>query len=294
MQGSNREIITEITPIQEKHGCYVVEREKNTFDYPLHCHDAYEINLLYGCKGARRIVGDSIAEVGDFDLVMVGHGIEHGWEQYNCTSEKIKEITVQFSPTFFFEDYLRDNGLSSVIKLLRLSGNGIAFGTETILRTFATLERLTRVTERFERMVGVVGLVRELSLSENYTVLSTSTFTDTVATNDSRRINKVQNYIMANLSERIRLNDLSSLVGMTDSSFSRFFKLRTGTSVSDFIVNLRLGAATRKLVDTKMSVSEICYECGFNNVSHFCRCFRIKKSCSPTQFRKIYYKKASK
>ncbi|MBJ2166266.1 MAG: helix-turn-helix transcriptional regulator [Muribaculaceae bacterium] len=60
--------------------------------------------------------------------------------------------------------------------------------------------------------------------------------------------------------------------------------------MSDYIINLRIGAAARKLVHTQMTVSEICYECGFNNVSHFCRCFRLKKSCSPSEFRRMYHK----
>lgn len=294
MGEDKQDIITEIPPIQGKYGCYVTGREKKSFNYPIHRHDAYEINFLYGCKGARRIVGDSIVELDDLDLVFIGPGVEHGWEQHRCTSEKIREITLQFSPTFLIDDYLRDNGLNTVVKLLQLSSNGIAFGTETILQSYATLERLPLLSDSYDKMLASLSLIRILSQSKDFTILSTSTFTNTCATSDSRRISKVQNYIMENLSNKIHLHDLSSLIGMTESSFSRFFKLHTGYSVSDFIINMRLGIATRKLVDTKMTISEICYECGFNNVSHFCRCFRLKKSCSPTEFRKMYHKKPIK
>lgn len=290
MDETPKEIITEIAPIQSKHGFYIVERDKTTFDYPVHCHEAYEINFLYGCKGARRIVGDSIVELDDFDLVLVGHGIEHGWEQHNCRSTNIREFTMQFSKFFFYEDYLRDNNLSIIIKLLNLSANGIAFGTRTVLKSFATIEKLPKISDPMESMFTLMQLIKMLAESDDYTILSTSTFTSAIETNDSRRITKAQNYIRQKITERISLTDLSALIGMTESSFSRFFKLRTGTSVSDYIMNLRLGVATRKLVDTQMTISEICYECGFNNVSHFCRCFRLKKSCSPTEFRKMYHK----
>ena len=78
---------------------------------------------------------------------------------------------------------------------------------------------------------------------------------------------------------------------MTPVSFSRFFKLRTGKSLSDYIIDIRLGHATRQLVDSTKTVAEICYECGFNNLSNFNRIFKKKKGCSPKEFREIYYKK---
>ena len=71
------------------------------------------------------------------------------------------------------------------------------------------------------------------------------------------------------------------MVGMTEVSFSRFFKLRTGKNLSDYIIDLRLGYATRLLVDSTMAVAEICYECGFNNLSNFNRIFKKKKDVPP-------------
>ena len=81
------------------------------------------------------------------------------------------------------------------------------------------------------------------------------------------------------------------MVGMTAVSFSRFFKLRTGRSLSDYIIDIRLGFAARLLVDSTMSVAEICYDCGFNNLSNFNRKFKKKKACSPKEFRENYRKK---
>ena len=80
------------------------------------------------------------------------------------------------------------------------------------------------------------------------------------------------------------------MVGMTPSAFSRFFKLRTGKNVAEYIVDVRLGYATRRLVDTTDSVSEISYYCGFNTLSNFNRLFRKRKGCSPTEFRDYYMK----
>ena len=81
------------------------------------------------------------------------------------------------------------------------------------------------------------------------------------------------------------------MVGMTPVSFSRFFRLRTGKTLSDFIIDIRLGYATRMLIDTAKTVAEVCYDCGFNNISNFNRMFKRKKGCSPKEFRENYQKK---
>ncbi len=291
MKDLDHEIITEIVPIQNPCGFYAVERKKTSFDYPIHRHDAFEINFLYGCKGARRIVGDSIEELSDFDLVVIGPGIEHGWEMHNCQSKYMREFTIQFAPNFYVEDYLTDNKLHHILKLLKISSNGVTFGIETVLHSYHRLEKVIEIEDPFDKMFALHKLMDTLAKGKDMRILSSATFSNTFATNDSRRITKVQKYISEHVTEKIRLIELPNLAGMTESSFSRFFKLRTGMSVSEYITNLRLGLATRRLVDTQMTVSEICYECGFSNVSHFSRCFREKKKCSPSEFRVMYKNK---
>ncbi len=293
MKYTGNEIITEIVPLPDKYGFYAVERHKTTFDYPIHCHDAYEINFLIGCKGARRIIGDSVEELSDLDLVFIGPGIEHGWQSHKCKSPSIHEYTIQLGTNFYIKEYLLSNKLGSVLHLLNISSKGVAFGTETILKAFHHIERVVNAPDSLEGLFAINILVKELSRSKDYRTLSSSTFSNTYTSNGSRRITKVQKYIAEHVMEKIRLVELANIAGMTESSFSRFFKLHTGTSVSDYIISLRLGNAIRKLVDTKMSVSEICYECGFNNVSHFSRCFRNKKGCSPSEFRDMYKSKMS-
>lgn len=292
MEIINKETITEIVPINSKYDFYAVARNKTEFDYPVHRHDAYELNLLYGCKDARRIVGDSIEVLGDFDLVILGPGIEHGWEMHNCKSKNIKEYTIQFGPDYYKTEYLRGNGFDNIVRLLEMSTNGLAFGFETVLHSFHYFNKISEETSPIARMYDMLKLLDILSTrKDDVRILSSSTFSHKYTSNDSRRITRVQSYITDHITERIRLIDLANIIGMTESSFSRFFKLHTGMSVSDYIINMRLGEASRRLVYTKMSVSEICYECGFNNVSHFSRCFRERKNCTPSEFRAMYKQK---
>ena len=104
------------------------------------------------------------------------------------------------------------------------------------------------------------------------------------------RVLKVKDYISKNYMNEIRLNDVASLAGMSPSAFSRFFKLHTGRNLSDYIIDMRLGYASRMLVDSTHSIAEIGYGCGFNNLSNFNRIFKKKKGCSPSEFRENYHK----
>ena len=254
-------IITEITPLSEKDCFYLIDRYKDRFTYPIHRHEEYELNFVSNCNGARRVVGDSMETLGMYDLVLIGNGIEHGWEQHECISDKIREITIQFSSDLFGSSFLAKTQLSSIRR---------------------------KIESGFYRMLELMSILYELAEDGHYRKLSSSSFASLKPAGDSRRVQKVQDHINKHYKEDIRLNDLADLVGMTPTAFSRFFKLRTGRSISDYVIDIRLGHASRQLVDSTTSVAEICYECGFNNVSNFNRIFKKKKGNSPKVFREIY------
>lgn len=281
-------IITEITPLSEKDCFYLVDRYKDRFTYPVHRHEEYELNFVANCNSARRIVGDSVEVLGDYDLVLVGNGIEHGWEQHECKNDKIREITIQFSRNLFGEVFLAKTQLAPIRKMLDQSANGIAFSLPSIMRVYSRLDRLTATESGFYRVIELMSILYELADERGYRTLSSTSFSSIKPTGDSRRVQKVQEYIEHHYKEGIRLIDLAEIARMTPTAFSRFFKLRTGRSISDYLIDIRLGHATRALVDSTTSIAEICYECGFNNISNFNRIFKKKKGSSPKVFRDLY------
>ena len=124
-------------------------------------------------------------------------------------------------------------------------------------------------------------------------MLSSSSFAKIETFSDSRRVQKVQKYISTHYQEDIRLASLADMVGMTPVSFQPFsFRLRTGKTLSDYIIDIRLGFATRMLVDSTRTIAEVCYDCGFNNSVQFHRMFKRKKGCSPKEFRENYRKRS--
>lgn len=287
----DKNIIREITPLSEKDCFYIADRRKSEFTYPMHCHKEFELNFVANAPGVLRIVGDSAEVIGDYDLVLITNpDLEHVWEQHDCTSKNIREITIQFSPQFM-KTLLVTNQFDRVMKMFDKAQNGLSFPLQAITKVYSLIDGLPD-TKGFYAVTRFLTLLYELSMfTDEARVLSSSSFAKIQQHSDSRRVQKVQDYINQHYKEEIRLSQLADMVGMTEVSFSRFFKLRTGKSLSDYIIDIRLGHATRMLVDSTMSIAEICYESGFNNLSNFNRIFKKKKLVSPKDFRDNYKKK---
>lgn len=288
----SNQIIREITPLSDKDCFYIAERYKTEFTYPIHNHSEFELNFTEKAAGVRRIVGDSSEVIGDYDLVLItGKDLEHVWEQNDCHSKRYGRLRFSFLPIFSSRALsIRISSTLSAgcwIKHKRALFPDVCHTQNISVAGYACLRK-----QGFYAVIKFMTILYELSLfEEEARTLSSSSFAKIDIHSDSRRVQKVQEYINTHYQEEIRLGQLADMVGMTDVSFSRFFKLRTGKNLSDYIIDIRLGFASRLLVDSTMSIAEICYECGFNNLSNFNRIFKKKKSCSPKEFRENYRKK---
>lgn len=285
-------VLRELPPLLDSDFMYVADRRKKEFTYPIHKHEVFELNYVENGDGVLRIVGDSAETIGNRELVLItSPDLEHVWEQDKCKSEDIREITVQF----FFDfnssySLFNRTPLLPIKRLFERARKGVAFTPETIEKVYPLLNSLSSTKDKFYSVINFLTLLYELSLADDTRELASSSFAKVDVDSESRRILKVKEYINKHYTEEIRLADMADLVGMSTTSFSRFFKLRSGKTLSDYVVEMRLGVAARQLVDTTNSVSEICYGCGFNTLSNFNRLFRKYKGCSPTEFREKYFK----
>ena len=286
-----RRIIHEITPLMGKDVLYIADRRKKEFTYPIHNHEAFELNFVEHAAGVRRIVGDSSEVIGEYDLVLItSPDLEHVWEQHECKSEEIREITVQFDFPMGEDSFLGKTPFLPMQKMLNEARKGLCFPVSAIMRVYDKLDTLSSIKEGFYAVMQFLTILYELSKCSGARSLASSSFAKIAVEDDSRRILKVKNFISKNFMDEIRLAQLADIAGMSPSAFSRFFKLHTGRNLTDYIIDMRLGAASRMLVDTSRSISEICFCCGFNNLSNFNRIFKKKKGCSPSEFRENYHK----
>jgi AraC-like DNA-binding protein len=277
----------EITPLTPSDCFTIFSRVKQKFDSPLHYHEEYELNLILNAKGAKRVVGEHLEVIDDLELVLIGPNLYHTWFTHQCQSGEITEVTIQFHKDLFDEKFLKRNQLSFVKSMLEGSQRGILFPPETVQVLKERLLCLDKKTG-FDSVLELLSILHDLSISRNMRMLSDPGFTNEKFYYNSRRIEKVFEYMNDNYNKQVSLAEVSRIANMPEASFSRFIKKRTGKTFIDSLNEIRLGHASRMLIDTTNTVAEIAYKCGFNNISNFNRIFKRKKFCIPKEFRETY------
>lgn len=289
-QSSN--ILNELTPLSSNDCLYIIERKKTEFSFPLHRHKEYELNYIENASGARRIVGDSIEEIGDYELILItSEYLEHVWENYHCKSNDIREITIQFSGDMFNNNLFDRNQFVSIKNMMIRAKKGLSFQLSTILKVRSLLNSLTQEEQGFYSVMEFFTLLYQLSISPDSVELASSSFVRCEQNIKSNRIRTVDDYLKKNYTKNITISDVAELINMSEISFSRYFKQHTGKNFTKYLTDIRIGHVVRLLVNSDKTIAEICYECGYNNISNFNRLFKKNKGYSPKKFRELYKKK---
>jgi AraC-like DNA-binding protein len=283
------DIMREITPLTPSDCFTIFSRVKKEFDFPLHNHEEMELNLILNAKGAKRIVGDHIGEIEDVELALIGSNLPHGWFTHHCKNDHICEVTIQFQRDLFSESFLQKNQSIYIKRMFEQAQRGILFCRDTIQQIAPRILALDKQCG-FDSILNLFSLLNDISLAKNTRMLSDTTFTKEIYTYDSRRLEKVFDYMNANFQNQILLSEVSKIANMPEASFSRFIKIHTGFTFTENLIEIRLGHVSRMLISTTHSVSEIAYKCGFNNMANFNRIFKAKKGCTPKEFKKSYKK----
>ena len=280
-------VMHEITPLNPGDCFNVYSRAKPRFDSPLHYHEEYELNLILNASGAKRIIGGHMETISDYELVLVGPNVTHTWISHKCQNKSVTEITIQFHRDLFDDKFLSRNQLSFVKNMIERSQRGILFSQDTVA---AIKDRIIALKNKsgFTSVLDLLSILHELSTSRNMRTLSDASFSNEYFHYNSRRLEKVFEYINSHYNKQVNLGEVSKIANMPESSFSRFIKQRTGKTFIDSLNEIRLGHASRMLIETSNTVSEIAYQCGFNNISNFNRIFKRKKLCIPKDFRETY------
>ena len=275
------EYLQEIVPINKEDLFIILNHPNAKFDYPVHYHPEYEINLVMNCTGTR-VVGDSEEAFGPTDLVMTGPSLPHAWKSEDKTNHV---ITIQFSKEMVHFPMLEKRIFAPIRQLLQDSEHGLSFEgpeQETIKKQIISLTRM----QGFQSVTTFLNILNAMANANRKRLVTGMYEQELGANSKSRRIAKVCEHIDQNLDKELSLSEVAALVNMSDSAFSHFFKKRTGLSYINYVNNQRIAKACTLLADTTLSASEICYDCGFNNKSNFIRIFRKRKNMTPIEYRK--------
>ena len=273
----------EITPLSPEDSFLVFDRVKDEFDFPIHFHPEYELNFISNGKGVNRVVGDSIEEIDNIELVLVGPNLHHGWLTHNCKSKEIREITIQFHDNLFNNEFLSRKIMKPIKDMFDRSIHGILFSKKVSTDMFERISQVSKL-DSMDYFLEIISILHDLANSRNQRLLSSYT-TNRDSFENSDKIKRIYEYVQENYDKKITLAEASELVNMSQVSFNRFMKKRTGKTFVDYVNDVRIGYAAIKLIEKDVSISEIAFNCGFNNIANFNRVFKKSKKCTPSQYK---------
>ena len=286
-------IYQEITPLSTPDVFVVIDSSNNGFDYPIHNHPEYELNLIMGMSGTR-IVGDSIERYTDYDLVLLGPYLYHKWDgdvQLQNNGQPYRVITIQFGMGLMGGQFFQKEQFGKIRKLLQDSSEGIKFHGKTLEEAMNIMINLTE-DKGFTNVIQFLQLLDLLSKSSETCYLSSEGFSSKVLSTHSNRIQMAYSYILKHYAKiNLKIGEVAKQVNMSDSAFSHFFQKYAFRSFTQFLVDIRIGHACKLLLDTDETIGQISYESGFNNLANFNRLFKKYRHCTPVEFRRRYMEK---
>ena len=278
--------VQEIRLIQEPTSSFILYHEKNPFTR-WHYHPEYELVLIRKGRG-RRMVGDHIDRFADNDLVLIGSNLPHEWlcdrKYFENNSGFLGEgIVIQFLRNFLGDRFLEIPENYMLKKVLENSLRGIELGGESKHKIKHYMLKMLdqNPSDRFYSLFNIFQALTEL---ENQAFLSSPASLEPVRLKGHEPMRKALDYILQNYQQRIEIKDLLQITNMSNTAFYAAFKTTYRMSFKSYLLKIRVGYACRLLTDGAMTISEIAYDCGFENISNFNRQFKKIKEITPSEF----------
>ncbi|MBW9335538.1 MULTISPECIES: AraC family transcriptional regulator [Herbaspirillum] len=262
-------------------------------DYPhtvakWHFHPEYEVHVITASSG-KFFVGDFIGDFGPGNLVLTGPNLPHNWVSNLGAGEHVgaRDLVLQFSRPFADRMLGAIPELSPLQDLLEGAARGLQF-PDALGRSIIPLMQDLAQASGARRVVLMMSVLEQLASCRERKPLAGPGYDLDAQRHMSSTINQVLSCIRQNLGGNLRESDVAELAGMSVSSFTRFFKRHTGCTFIQYQNGLRLNEACELLMCTELSVTEVCYRVGFNNLSNFNRQFLAHKGMPPSRFRALH------
>lgn len=279
------------SPIPASQVFIIKKLTESFFDPSWHFHPEFQLFTVIKGTGTR-FVGDNIQRFKAGDLVFTGPDLPHLWrsDQAYFSGENASNtagIVIYFHENFLGADLLQKKELFEIKQLLNKAKRGLFFSGKTALSVRKAMQRLLE-THSFNSFLLLLEILKTLAQSKDYQLLASETYVNSLKRTDTDRMSRVYDYIMAHYTEKITLKEVADLAYMTPSSFSRYFKQCSNKTFSQLISELRIGHASKLLMEQDLPVKEVCFKCGFLTLSNFNRQFKHIHGLSPTAYRRAY------
>lgn len=285
---NNVDLLREVTPLSAEDCFLVMQRTKQSFAFPLHIHPEFELNYLENAGGAIRVVGESVEEIGNLDLVLIAGGTNHAYSNHQCPCLDILETTIQFHASLF-DSLINKRHFKTIRDMFEKASCGLVFSLEMIQQIRPELKALSNdEPDSFHNLLRLIEILKILSFDENARRLNAINTVENFNNIDNERLDTIMLFLHENYHRPVQLEEVASLINMSEASLTRFLKKWTGKAFVDNLNDIRIAEASCRLIDTNDTIAELCYKCGFNNLSNFNRIFKKKKASTPTEYREKF------
>ncbi|TVZ21399.1 AraC family transcriptional regulator [Dokdonia sp. Hel_I_63] len=248
-----------------------------------HYHPEIELVYVNGGTG-RRQVGSNLSYYTWGTLILVGSNLPHCGFTDELTGNK-SETVIHMKADYLGDTFFNLPEMASIKRLLQVAQRGIVFSGETKKRVGAMMEEMEDQSD-FNRLITQITVLNELATTKEFRILNADGFSLLSDVKDNNRINEVFNYVKTHFKEEIPLEEMANITNLTIPSFCRYFKKITHKTFTQFVNEYRLVHASRLLAEQPMSITQVCYESGFNNFSHFNKKFKAFTGQNPSEYRK--------
>lgn len=261
------------------------------FIVPWHYHPAIEIMYIISGTGTR-FVGDHLEGYAEGDVCMIGPKLPHEWRNDEIYFNKESGLRATCICLFFKKEIFESNlirlpEMTNIRDLIERSRRGLKFVGESKKRIAGFIEQSAR-NRGAQKVAELITLLEMMATTEEYEVLASVGFTESINSDDFERFNKVYKYMIANFTKTIKLGDVAELVGLTPTAFCRYFKERTKKTFVEYLNDMRIGHAKKLLIGGEKKISTISLESGFNNLSNFITQFKKSTDMLPSDFQKEF------
>lgn len=262
------------------------------FTYPWHFHSEFEIVYILKSSG-KRFVADNVEPFSEGDLTLLGSFLPHFWksELENSQNEtcRVNAIVVQFHQDFFREEISSYPEFHRINELLKKAERGVQFNGPSREKIGRMLKKLLRMNG-LERMLYFIRLLDTMARAADFRILASKAYQLEEHRELNNRLDKVMHFINTNYQRKISQDEIARKIGMTTPAFCRYFKEKTGKGFSYFVNEMRIGYACKLLIERNLTITQVCFECGFNNISNFNRMFKRQTGYTPGEYQQQFEK----
>ncbi|OIN60253.1 AraC family transcriptional regulator [Arsenicibacter rosenii] len=250
--------------------------------YYWHFHPEYELVYIEGADGPRH-VGDHLSRYSGSDLVLIGPYIPHLNFDYGVRTG-YRKVVVQMQPDFMGMAFAQTPELSDIARLLEQARQGIAFDGKTKQEAGQRLLRLHSVSH-FRQLMELLAIFQLLATSAEAMLLHSRPVEQAYNQRQQDRIQQIYRFIDQHYQRRMEVSELADLTNLTPAAFCRYFRQMTRMTFTEYVNQYRVVQAKKGLLQGR-SVTEACFESGFESLSYFNRVFRRVTGQNPLQFKK--------